>query len=99
MWRPLGVSHDDRLIVITYIIEKCWRTYCASIAIFSSLFSRGLSSIAQKILLIYFTKIQIIYRNNEQKNEYNMQNWHVIVWKDVVTTMIAMDVVECMYSC
>ncbi len=29
----------------------------------------------------------------------NMQNWHVIVWKDAIPTMIVMDVVECMYSC
>ncbi len=87
--RLLGISHEDHFIVITYIIKKCWRTYCVTVAIFSSLFSWCVFFVARDTLWICFIHIQILYRNNEQKNEYNTQNWHVIVWRDVVTTMIA----------
>jgi hypothetical protein len=69
-WQLPSISQYDNLIVITNEIEMCWRTYNASMAIFLSLSSWCLFSITRDTFFIYFTKIQIIEKNNEQKYEH-----------------------------
>jgi cell division protein FtsX len=47
----------------------------------------------------FVSQISKFYTKKMKKNEYNTQNWHVMMWRDVVTTMIIMDVVDYLYSC